>query len=175
MSKTKIQKFLNVFILCLFLFNTNDSFGQKFTLNELISLNKKSYPNFKNYVMNKGYNFFKTENSKDGNTFKFGYNVDYSNNMSNYWIEYTNYKDSTFPIKSSISWQTRNKRDYLAMIKEIKSNNFKYVGIEMEEKLVVTTYVKGNIIINLFQKHILDNIGAYSLTYEIGVNIKRVL
>lgn len=174
MIKKLINALSKAFILLLFLAFANQSSAQKLSLSELINLNGKNYPKFESFVMSKGYNFFKTESNPTEDTYIFGYAINYSTNMSDYWIEYTIYKDSLSQFKTSISWQTRKKGDYQMIKKDLENNKFNYINTKNEEKQVQVSYAKGKVSALLFQKHILDGFGTYSLTYEVGISIKKM-
>jgi hypothetical protein len=153
---------------------TINSYGQIFSLNELISLNSKNIDQFDTYVTKKGYEFAKTETKDSMKNWIYNFNRNYDKGAQ-YWIELTEFLMPQSIHSYMISWYTLEKKDYISIKEQIISAGFKLLSSETLDSGVISySYSKGKITINLYNAASkLERDSPLQNTYVIDVGIKK--
>lgn len=147
-------------LLCLAFITSNFAYSQNFTVSELIKINNYDLDSFDTYVTEKGYKYYKNEDSEYALSSSYAFSVKGS---AEAFISTFQYK---LKNKKMVSFQTFNSKTYLLLKAEIKNLGFKYVNIETYNGKTFLNYSKGNIEITLASST--QNNGTIT-SYEISV------
>lgn len=115
------MRYINSF--CFALLFVIPSFGQTFSMLELIKMSKMNPESFDTYVSKKGFVFTGEVNSNnfDGIQYALEYNPDYKTAMK-FITLYSRYNNSYF----GINYQTLSNSDYVKIKEQIKTLGFKF-------------------------------------------------
>jgi hypothetical protein len=155
---------LTLIILCY----TSTGFSQKFTLSELVQLNKSNWDYFDTYVLDKGYEYNNATNN-DSLITKYYSNEESITGKAQRFIRKSIYS-SGFKY---VEWQTAHKSEYLLIKKDLKSQGYKYIGEgTIDDKVSYLKYLKVNIIVMLFLGKADTDAGYQTPTNHISVENK---
>ena len=158
--KTDFMK--NLFIF--FIFCSNISFSQIFTLDELVNISNMNTDEFDSFVISKGYEFFKTETDDYSENIIYAHNLK-SNNIAPSYISKYMFKKNP---NTMVSYQTLEKEVYISIKKQIKTLGFVFVDTETNEnKSIFLNYKKGEIKLTLTSILSVKNPG--NTFYEISI------
>lgn len=138
----KVTGFLKFFLIVLF-FSTN-TFGQNFSMPELIKMSKMDTDTFDTYVTSRGFVFFEEENKKNVEGVSYALNISRidKSKASKFITLYQIYYDSRY----SISYQTSNRQEYLNIKSQIKN-----LGFRLENSKVFNGEIKNGSSANHFE------------------------
>jgi len=150
------------------------SFGQKFTLNELIKMNSMDWDNFDTYVTKKGYYYSGNEKTSyvQDNGKHMEYEYDGKICKGERYINKTQFTNGLYLI----SFQTYDKSDYISIKDQLKAAGFKYSNTHnldesISKNAVELIYYKGNMELDLISALEKNNGGRYANNtfYEISI------
>lgn len=114
------MRLIYTFLLVAFLAIT--SFGQSFSMSELIRMSTMNVDNFDTYVTSKGYVFHKSIDEPRRTYVGYAFNLDYDNSTASNFIKlYQKY----YEYRYSISYQTIDKKEYTNIKNQLKALGFK--------------------------------------------------
>ena len=142
----------------------NIGFGQKFTLRELIILNNMDWNEFDSYVVNKGYDYNRTENLEYVDSKSYGYRQ--KGEESSYFVSKTVAKNKEIRL---VAFQTTNKQDYLSIKYQLKNGGFSFIKTEAKQQTMLLVYKKGSMIATLAISKAERNINETFNVYEISI------
>ena len=147
------------------------TFGQKFSLDELIKLNTMNLDNFDTYVTTKGYKYFENFNDEfaEGNSYSFDQNQS-NDHAANFISKYT-YK---LIDNKMVSFQTLKTVDYLSIKNKLKVFGFVYIGTETNDKgAIFLNYKKGKMEAALMSNQKKNDYGDNVTYYEISISTPK--
>lgn len=144
------------------------TFGQNFTLSELIKINNYKLDDFDTYVTQKGYKFDKSENIDFYENTSYAF---YTKGVKDCFITKFYYKTSNVEM---VSFQTKNTTTYLKIKSDLKILGFKIISTEsIDGDTLMFIYEKGKIEVSLIPGIATNSYGFKYTYYEISV--KRLL
>lgn len=149
------------------------TYGQTFTVTELITINYKNYDDFDTYVTKKGYEYSITDNDALSENRSYSFKRGGFDNKAEYWIKYFKYYDGKTDSKTNVSWQTSKRTDYINIKNQIKSLGFKFIETKKDETTICIIYRKGKIEVQLYLGSAENTGGEMANYYEINVSILR--
>jgi antitoxin component YwqK of YwqJK toxin-antitoxin module len=138
------------FLSCSFIF------GQRLTLNDLISLcNKNNWDAVNQTLVAKGWEYYESEkgNSFNYNTIVWSYEKDYYSDEAQAWFSLYTYEG--FPNK--IFYNIFNTESYLMIQNSISSAGFKIVNSQIENNQVITTYSNAQYSLEIITEKLSEN------------------
>ncbi len=143
---------------------TSLSFGQSFTISELININNYQLDDFDTYITQKGYQYYKNNNTDFAESTSYVY---YINGKKKAYITKYKYKQYN---KKMVSFQTDNNSTYLKIKSELKTIGFKFINSESYKGTTFFNYKKGNIEVSLASSVQVSNYGRNLNNYEISIS-----
>ena len=125
--KTDFMKKLFIF----FIFCSNISFSQIFTLDELVNISNMNTDEFDSFVISKGYEFFKTETDDYSENIIYAHNLK-SNNIAPSYISKYMFKKNP---NTMVSYQTLEKEVYISIKKQIKNGSSFYTHLNLFQRI----------------------------------------
>ncbi len=154
-----MKKLYIFFVFCL-----NISYGQVFTVNELINMSNMNTDEFDTFAISKGYAFFKVENDDYSDNIIYAHKLKYNNIAPSYIAKYSVKKKP----KTIVSFQTSEKEIYISIKNQINQLGFVFVGTDTDEnKSIFLDYKKGEIKLTLTSILSVKNPG--NTYYEISI------
>lgn len=147
-------------LLCIAFVTSNFAYSQSFTVSELIKIHNYDLDGFDTYVTEKGYKYYKNDDSEYALSSSYVYSLKGS---AEAFISTFQYK---LKNKKMVSFQTFDSKTYLLLKSEIKNLGFRYLNTETNKGSTFLNYSKGNIEITLASST--QNNGTIT-SYEISV------
>lgn len=134
-------------------FFVTTSLGQTFTLPELIKMSKMDVDNFDTYVTAKGFVFSNEDVGDNHQGVEYAFNLDRTDRTKA--LKFLTLYQRYYFFKYAISYQTINKKEYLAIKNQIKALGFKLEESNFHKRDEDTTsnhfvYKKGKARISIF-------------------------
>lgn len=136
------------------------SFGQSFTIVELIKINDYQFDEFDTYVTTKGYKYYQNDDNNIANVISYAFNT---NKQPTSYISTFQFKNEA---KRMVSYQTMSADIYLKIKNELKTLGFKFIETKTHNGSTFLEYKKENISVSLASK---INSGNDLTSYEISV------
>ena len=159
MRKTSFTILLTVFAFAA-------TFGQRFSLSELIKLNNQDWDDFDTYVVTKGYQYQETDDNDLNEAKAYSFDTNKTSSKAPYFISKTFYKKTNL---KAVAFQTLKMEEYLAFKTQLKTLGFKYVGAQTTEQATFLDYKKGMIEVSLASFKAPNDSGEMLTGYEISV------
>ena len=148
--------------LTIILFTCN-IYCQKFSISELIKINNYSLDDFDTSVTQKGFKYFKNNDSE------FSSNTYYALYINGSIKEYINKYYYKHNKKEMIAYQTGDVNAYLNLKKELKILKFTFIETNTFDGRTFFRYKKGSIIVSLASNVQITNYGDKVNSYEISI------
>jgi hypothetical protein len=144
------------------------SFGQSFSISELIKMAKMDVDTFDSYVTSKGFAFHLEENDNDVQGLEYAFEISKKDLLraEKFITLYQRY----FNYRYAIHYQTLSKKEYVNIKNQIKVLGFKLKdsGIYEDDDGTASThfeYIKGNATISIFADY-----KTYEINYMVSNN-----
>jgi hypothetical protein len=157
-----IRRLKYTFLLVVFLAIT--SFGQSFSMSELIRMSTMDVDNFDTYVTSKGYVFHKSIDEPTRTGVGYAFNLDYDNSTASNFIKlYQRY----YKYRYCISYQTIDKKEYINVKNQLKVLGFKLKDTSVfksDDGMVSNNFVyrKGKAEIDIY-----SSFDSYEINYTV--------
>jgi hypothetical protein len=150
------------FIILLFL--SSISFGQKFTLSELIKATSMNSDDFDTYVTNKGYHFGENRKSEYSKGIKYEYDGKICRS------EFSISKNTFNNGEVLLTYHTLSKSEYLTVKSQLKALGFKFIETKNEDDAVWFCYEKNKLRLTLISSEAIATTGqSLGSGYEISI------
>lgn len=135
-------------MILLFNITILNSYSQKLTINQLITIcNKSNWESVNQYIQNRGWDYFESEkgDSEKYNTITWSYQKNYYDDKAKGWFHLYTYEG--FPNK--VIYNVFNKPSYNIIKNNLSSKGFKLTDKKIEDNEITTTYSNNSFILKI--------------------------